>query len=258
MALPEEVIKQNILDARNRLVSPISNCLDWREGRAVAVVGGGPSLSNHLEELSKEKFIIACGSVHDFLVKNRINPEYCIVCDPDPIMADYLQLVNFYTTYLIASQCDKKIFDITKGKKRYLWHSIGDKEFNNEMFDGMDDCIPGGCTVGTRAILCAIGMGYKKLNLYGMDSCLDGDKHHAYEFENPNAEKLGDIYEIKLEHSDRTFRLAGYMMMQVKEFQQILLDYANVLEFKVIGDGVLAEISRISSKLAKGQIAKGD
>lgn len=258
-ALPEDVIKSNILDARNRFLTPISDLPDWREGRTVAIVGGGPSLSKNLDQLKYEKKIVVCGSAHDYLVKNRIIPEFCLVCDPDPIMAEYLRDSNHYTKYLIASQCDKEVFRTLKGKHIYVWDCLGPTEFNDEMFDaGRVNAIPGGCTVGTRAMLCAIGMGFKKLNLYGMDSCMDGEKHHSYDFHNPELESLGEITEIKIDHSDKAFQVAGYMMAQIFDFQEILKVYGNSLEINVIGDGVLAEIMRIGHVKAKQHLEKVD
>lgn len=258
-ALPEERLKQNILDARKYCVTPISELPDWREGRAVAIVGGGPSLAKNLEALRKESTIIACGSVHDYLQQQNIISDYCLVCDPDPIMADYLQLNTYNTKYLVASQCDQKVFEYLRGTKVYLWDCLGPTEFNNEMFDAERiNAIPGGCTVGTRAILCAIGMGYKKIRLYGFDSCIDENKHHAYEFNDPELEQLGTITELKLEHpeSDKTFKVAGYMMAQIFDFQEILKTYGNTLQIEVIGDGVLAEIMRLGHVEAKKHLEK--
>lgn len=252
-ALPEDRLKQNILDARKYCIAPISELPDWREGRTVAIVGGGPSLSKNLEQLRKEKFIIACGSVHDYLIDNDINPNYCLICDPDPIMANYLREIgSLDTCYLIASQCNEAVFKILEYRRCFMWDCLGPTEFNQEMFDKERvNAIPGGCTVGTRAMLCAIGMGFKKLRLYGMDSCLDGDKHHSYEFNDPELEQLGEITEIKIDHSDKTFQVAGYMMAQIFDFQEILKTYGETLQIEIIGDGVLAEIMRIGHVKAK-------
>jgi uncharacterized Rossmann fold enzyme len=259
--VPEEKIKQNIVDARSYCVTPISESSDWREGKVATIVGGGPSLSKHLDQLRKEKLIIACGSVHDYLINNAIYPTYTLVCDPDPIMAKYLYWDSLNgVTFLVASQCDKAVFEALKERKIYIWDCLGPTEFNEQIFDQeRKNAIPGGCTVGTRAILCAIAMGFKKIKLYGFDSCLDEkDNHHAYEFINPEIEQLGPISEIRLDFpSDKVFKVAGYMMAQVFDFQKILEVYADTLQIEVIGDGVLAEIMRIGQVKAK-ELENGD
>lgn len=258
-ALPEEKLKQNIVDARKFCVTPISDLPDWREGRTAAIVGGGPSLSKHLNQLREEKLIIACGSVHDYLLSEGVIPDYCIICDPDVIMVQYLQKYSTRVKYLIASQCDKEVFELLKDRDCYMWDCIGPTEFNQEMFDEERvNAIPGGCTVGTRAILCAIGMGFKKLRLYGMDSCLDEqDNHHAYKFENPELENLGTITEIRLDYpSDKVFKVAGYMMAQIFDFQKILESYAHTLKIEIVGEGVLAEIMRLGNLKTKEILEK--
>src|SRR5262245_44877313 len=67
----------------------------------IALVGGGPSLKNNLEELRKFKTVIACGSVHDFLLLNDITPTYSTICDPDPVSINYLKLKHPEVKYLI-------------------------------------------------------------------------------------------------------------------------------------------------------------
>lgn len=258
-ALPEEKIIQNIVDARKFSLSRISDLPDWREGKVATIVGGGPSLTKNLFKLRHEELTIACGSVHDYLVENRIYPKYCLICDPDPIMGNYLQNHTERTNYLIASQCDQKVFELLEYRNNYIWDCLGPTEFNQKMFEDGTNAIPGGCTVGTRAILCAIGMGYKKLKLYGMDSCLDEqDNHHSYKFSDPELENIGPITEVRLDPpSEKIFKLAGYMMAQVFDFQELLRIYGCSLQIEIVGDGILAEIMRLGRLKAEELSKKG-
>lgn len=252
-ALPEEKIKQNCLDASKYNLEPISLLPSWREGRSIALVGGGPSLSNYLGELYKYQTVIACGSVHDYLVNNGVIVDYCVVCDPDPITAEYLKLHHESITYLLASQCDKSVFNLLRERTCYLWHSSGGEEFN-KIFTDKENIIPGGCTVGTRAILTAIGMGYKNIDLYGFDSCITDNRHHAYNFIDETRESLGNISEISLDGPDKPkFQVAGYMMAQIFDFQKILDTYAGKLNINVYGGGPLAEILKIGKLKAEQQ-----
>lgn len=256
-ALPENRMKQNILDARKHCVTPISQLPDWREGRVATIIGGGPSLSKNLDDLRKEKFTIACGSVHDYLMEQQIAPAYSLICDPDPIMANYIKKIGPGTVYLVASQCDKAVFSMLQHRKTFLWDCLGPTEFNEEMFDKERvNAIPGGCTVGTRAILCAIGMGFRRIRLYGMDCCLDGEKHHAYEFNNPELEKLGELWTIQLDNSDKIFTVSGYMMAQIQDFREILKTYGSALSLEIVGDGVLAELARLANIEAEKQLSE--
>ena len=123
--------------------------MDWREGRAIALVGGGPSLLETLPELTKYYKIIACGSVHDYLLDNNIIPDYCLICDPDPLMSKYLTKWHEDCIYLIASQCDKSVFELLiKGNghvapRCFIWNCGGEESFNQEMFKNQEISIPG-------------------------------------------------------------------------------------------------------------------
>lgn len=248
-ATPTEQIQSNIIASRSRDIVPITNLPEWREGRAVAVVGGGPSLKKHIHELKNYGVIFACGSVHDYLIDNGIMPTYCVVVDPDPLVVNYLK--NIYHVdnrckYLLSSQCAPETFEHLKYNNTYIWHSGG----NKSLFKDGDVVIGGGCTVGTRAMVISMCFGYNDMHLYGMDTCLsDEDKHHAYEFDNPELEKIGPIHQIALGGRDgRTFKVAEYMLGQIFDFKNILGHCANRIRVKVIGGGALAYILELAAK----------
>ena len=247
-AVPFDKIVQNILDADQHSLLPIDSLLESARGdEAIALVGGGPSLSSVDYKLADYNTIILCGSVHDYVLDWLSIGDrkiYCIVCDADPIMCEYLSEKDERITYLVASQCDKSMFEHLKDMpKKYLWHSAGN-EAQNKVFKEGAKLIVGGCTIGTRAIGMAMAMGFKKIHLFGFDSCLsDNYKHHAYDFKKPKEESLGDIKDIKIDGPDSpTFKVAGYMLAQIFDFQYILKNYADILDIEIFGDGALAYI----------------
>lgn len=246
-AVPTAKIFQNILDADKYGLSPIDCLLGPCRDEPIALIGGGPSLSKNLYKLDDYKTIMIAGSAHDYLVKvhdfEKHNQDvYCIICDADPIMCDYLTLKDREITYLIASQCDAAMFKhLEDMPKKYKWNSMGD-EIQNKIFKEGEKLIIGGCTVGTRAIGMSMAMGFRKIHLYGYDSCLTNQyKHHAYDFVNPDVETLGDIREIKIDGEDSpVFRVAGYMLSQIFDFQYILQHFSSLLDIEVHSDGPLA------------------
>ncbi len=244
-ATPTDKIVENIITSRSRDIVPVYNLPEWREGRAIAVVGGGPSLATQLHKLKEFDVILAAGSVHDYLVQNEIRPTYCIIVDPDPIVTSYLK--NIYHVdndckYLVASQCDPSVFVHLQYNYIYQFHCAGNDELP---YDG-EPTVGGGCTVGTRAIVMATCMGYRKIHLFGMDTCIVDDKHHAYDFENPEIETIGKIHEIAIgSENGRKFKVAEYMLGQLHDFQQILKSHANRLEITVHGEGLLAYVMEL-------------
>ena len=231
------VMSKNIAVARN--LRQIHELQEWREQAPIAIVGGGPSLKDTLEELKRYKNIIACGSVHDFLIENGVIPNWCVLCDPDEIVANYLRRARHPVKYLVSSQCHEKVWEVLSEHSPIIWHASGSNVDASIFGDSIG--IGGGCTVGTRAIIIAMAFGFKDLHLFGMDTCLSNDyKHHAYEFDNPEKETIGNIFEIKLGGPESpTFKVAGYMLGQLFDFKAILKAHASSINVKVFGGGLL-------------------
>lgn len=244
-AVDTDTIINNIKENNKLKLSNVTDSDDWRENTPIAIVGGGPSLKHTLKELSAFKYVMACGSVHDFLVKNNVLADWCVVCDPDPLIIEYMKDLQFSTKYFIASQCHPNVFNYFIGKssrvyQTYIWHAGGDK-FSNDNFGKNQLVVGGGCTIGTRAIMLAHGMGFNNLHLFGMDTCLDEDEnHHCYNFETKE-ETIGDVLEITCGDpvNGKKFKVAGYMLGQLFDFKQILQNYGHKIRFTVYGGGVL-------------------
>lgn len=246
-----ELMHDNVQHAVSLGLPKITDNVAWREQNQIAIVGGGPSLANNLEQLRKHKYIMVCGSAHDYLMSQGIIPNWCVVCDPDELMNDYLQHKSLATDYLVASQCHAKVFEHLKHNKVFVWHAGGsDAENDLIKFPDGDVYLGGGCTVGTRAMVIALGFGFYNQTLYGFDTCLADDyKHHAYDFVNPEKETVGNIYEIKIGSPDSpTFKVAGYMLAQARDFQILCGIHKDKLNVKVVGGGFLAAIIECAEK----------
>jgi Protein of unknown function DUF115 len=227
-------------------------------GKRIALVGGGPSIKDTVAELMDFHTIIACGSVHDWLQDHcpRI-PTYAVVCDPDPVMANYVRKPNKATSYMIASQCDPLVFDALEGHDVTQWHCwpIGEgddaaKEYLQEHTPGWV-AIGGGCTVGLRALTMAMMMGYTEMHFFGFDSCMIEDDHHAYPFTDETKEFLGDIYNVKigmgLDNGPelREYRVAGYQLAQAEHYKQSLMAFGHLFKATFHGSGLLADMQRM-------------
>lgn len=259
-AIPVEDIIKNIQENRKRDLQNVYDTPWWREHEHIAIVGGGPSLKDEVHKLKNYKYIMACGSVHDYLWEQGILPTWCVLIDPDPLMVNYLKHVDGWTTYLVGSQCAKEVFEHLKDFNVYIWHADGDRIENKaEVFGEEYRLVGGGCTVGTRAMILALGMGFRQQDLFGMDTCLTNTyKHHAYEFDNPDVETVGNIIELKLGGPESpTFKVAEYMLAQLFDFKAILKVFAHQLQITVYGDGMLKYLMEQGEKKAKEVISNG-
>jgi hypothetical protein len=252
-ATPPETAHENIRENVKRGLPRLHDLPEFKKVKgfdaAFAIVGGGPSLKNHLNELRQfEGRMIACGSVHDYLRIHGFKPRYAAVCDPDQVMANYLRKPCTETTYLLSTHCDKSVFTAIEGCPIALWHCAPiDEEFLNEV-DPQWQAVGGGCTVGLRAISIALMLGYSNLHLFGFDSCLSDEEHHAYSFTD-ETEEIGHIYTIKLGNltegppeDAKEFRCAGYQMAQASHFRILLDHYSTVFTPTFHGEGLLPSL----------------
>lgn len=226
-------------------------------GKRIALVGGGPSIKDTVAELMDFGTVIACGSVHDWLQANspRI-PKFCAVCDPDPVMANYLRSPDKDTTYLVSSHCNATVFDALEGHDVVMWHCwpIGDgdqaaRDFIQKHTPGWVG-VGGGCTVGLRSLTLSMMMGYSEMHFFGFDSCMgtSDDEHHAYPFTDPTKEFLGEIYNLKIGigmdngPGTREYRVAGYQMAQADHYKQMLMAYGHLFKPVFHGPGLMADM----------------
>lgn len=123
----------------------------------LAVVGGGPSVENHIETLKAwPGDVWAINGAYWWCIENGISATFYSV-DPEPILAEYMAGA---TKAVIAAHCDPSAFTgehITCAKGDYP-----------------------GPTSATAAALIAINAGYSKVTWFGCESNY-GESTHVYQ-----------------------------------------------------------------------------
>lgn len=230
----------------------------------IALVGGGPDLANQLEELRKFRTIIACGSVHDFLIKNSIIPTYAVMCDPDPVGLNYFQTPHTEVKYLLSSGCSPLIFKHFENYQRILWHCHSDdymtEKFNMKEIDPDYDAIGGGCTVGLRSMSIAICMGYSNIHFFGFDSCLGTDTNgYAYKLSTEQEKEQGQIYRVKKgfikenKPGEETYYCLGYHIAQAEHFKDFWAAHHEYFVPTFHGVGMLPDLINMIQKEKREQ-----
>jgi uncharacterized Rossmann fold enzyme len=226
----------------------------------IALVGGGPSLKNNLNELRKFRTIIACGSVNNYLMEQGIIPTYATACDPDPVVANYLTKNHPETKYLMASCSDDMVFEVLKERQVIIWHCHSPdqeptiKEVDKEIGTYLAIC--GGCTVGLRSISIAILLGYTNIHFFGFDSCLENDDHHVYDFSSREEDSLlGHIHSVKLGNvagnapiDDKVYRCVGYQLAQAEHFREFYENFHHAFNPTFHGEGLLPDLMQLIHK----------
>ena len=254
-AASAETFAANIAANCRRDLPDIHQLPEWRECMPIALVGGGPSLAENLGELKRYELVMACGSAHDYVVGQGIDPRWAVCCDPDPAAAAYYRNPVRSCTYLIASSCDKAVFDALESYHVVRWHSGGSNLTPELWGNERKIVIGGGCTVGTRAFMIAICFGFTTIHFFGFDGCVrDDGRHHAYDFAADDPFDVGEMVEVRLGAPDGpSYRMAGYMLGQLFDFDKLIGKFGSRLTLTVHGEGPLSELVRYGKAKENGE-----
>lgn len=223
--------------------SAIKRDLPWfdfgyeRKEVPVCIVGSGPSLAKNLARLKGE--IWSMNGSHDFLLGHGIKPTAHFMLDARPENASFVRNPQKGTKYYVASQCAPAVFDALQGFDVTVFHCFTDGvlELVKDTKDKTVALLGGGTTVGMKAMHIADLFGYREIQLYGMDSCYEGNDHHAFPQPMNDNERIVDVF-----YGDKTFRCAPWMSGQATDFIEFLMRYTGTV--KVAGSGLLAHIAK--------------
>jgi hypothetical protein len=149
--------------------------------RPLLIVGSGPSVSGLIEYIKGwPGDVWAINGAYDFLLSHGLICEGFFGIDPLPELADYLRNANEYTTFYVSSFCDPAVLDALEGRKVLLWHAMAE---NRDVFPEGHQMIYGGTTAVTRAPFLALALGYRDINMIGVDSSYDKERgQYCYEW----------------------------------------------------------------------------
>jgi 2-polyprenyl-3-methyl-5-hydroxy-6-metoxy-1,4-benzoquinol methylase len=211
--------------------------------REVIILGGGPSMNRHIEEIRQKReegaALVCLNGAYNWALNNGLTPSAMIMVDARGFNERFTQRSIPNCIYMLASQCSPKALENVPKEQVLLWHTTAEMirdELNAqyEVWWG----IPGGSTVLLRALPLLRLLGFKSFHLYGCDSCLDEDKfHHA--FSQPENDK--DIT-LPVNVDGRIFYCHPWMVSQAQEFMDIIRFMGEEMELEVHGDGLLSWI----------------
>ncbi len=138
---------------------------------ALRVVANGPSARR--AELDGKTLAIN-GALGLFTKSGRV-PTYWIACDPQELVADFLDNPPMSTTYLIASKCHPKVFERLKDRNVVVWH-VHDEATWPLVRDR--DPVARGVSVTICCFEVMARLGWRKFDTWGWDGCfMDGEAH---------------------------------------------------------------------------------
>lgn len=162
--------------------------------RTMVMVCGGPTAAQHLEEirakaLDPEYDVFCSNKTGEWLLQNGIIPQYHFIIDSRKSKVKDVAFTHPDITYLLSLNCDPGVFEALKDRKVLKFFcpsNIGGEELDRKEVDKYITepmlMVCGGTMAGVRAITLAEGLGYRALEFYGFDACIESKtKHYAYE-----------------------------------------------------------------------------
>jgi hypothetical protein len=220
--------------AYDNIRANVTRDLEWFSGfdkqdKACVIVGGGPSMRDHVTAIKGRRRrgdrIITVNNALGYLHDRGLTPDAHVMLDARAENVAFVENAPKKTRYFLASQVHPCVFDALSGHNVVVWHNgmhDGEELFSivKPWFDEGPDqkpvvFVPGGGTVGLRALNLAWLSGYKKIHLYGFDSSYEAGHHHAY------GQALNDNDStIQIALDGRTYVCAPWMARQAMEFQE--------------------------------------
>ena len=209
------------------------------------LVGSGPSLDGQLDSIKRQQAkgrpIVAIKDAHDWLLQHGVCPDFAVVIDPTENQWQCFRRKQSPITYFVASQCHPLMFDHLADQRVHVFHLM----FNHGKAYPPNTVMIGGCTTtGLRAITLFYTMGFRRVELYGFDSCyLHGHLRVDSAWTRPDETQTP----IQIVVGDRTFHCNPGMAAQADEFQHVFTMMPDMF-VQSYGDGLLTAILNLRAQ----------
>lgn len=180
--VPDEKVWENVRLSKD-INAPLFSHKPDREGAAI-YVGAGPTMPGFLEEIRAKKnegqFIITSNMTYDWLVDRGIVADAVLIIDPKDRIAGYINKPQKETKFYVGTVCVpgvangllEKGADVEKLLVAYGTADEADIELQREIYgEDKKDFLTGGTMTGLRVMNFVLMLGFKAIELYGLDSC---------------------------------------------------------------------------------------
>jgi len=210
----------------------------------IMMLCGGPSLNDYKDEII-EKWksgikVVTVNNAYNWAIDNGItNVNQCML-DARPFNIRFVEPPRDDCFYFIGSGCDPSVFEILPKDRTFYWHVNPNKDAVELIHNTYPEYVmcAGGSTVALRAIVLMRVLGFKQQLIYGLDSCLIGDEHHAYE----QKENDHDPSIMKVMVEGRSFECQPWMALQATEFAEMMNQAGEEFDLTVKGNGLIAHV----------------
>lgn len=207
------------------------------------IVGGGPSLEQDLTWLrmlaEQGAHIFAINGALEYLLTHKVPVKALVMLDARKENLKFVKKKR-KVDYYLAAQVHPSVFDHLEGRNVKLFYpnapGLYDKLVNMQKTDAA--LIGGGRTAGLMAMGLLYTMGFRDIELFGMDSSYV-NKNHAYKQPMNDKDNV-----VEIEYNGVQFTSSPWMVQQVDDFMplaEILVSYG--CRIAVHGDGLLPAVA---------------
>jgi hypothetical protein len=177
----------------------------------ITVVGAGKTGHDieRIRECQRRGKIIAVDRIHPVLKEAGITPDYTISGDPNPVVSEFLRLVDEKDRVILSVSQARETLESVVEKTQHAWGYIGIspwswvskeiREIYGEAYSGIIE----GRTVGTAATELAVLLGAKHIRTIGLEcGWLD----------------LRDVEEMYIDHVRPERNLKGMLVWTINPF----------------------------------------
>ena len=136
------------------------------------------------------------------------------------------------------------VFSKIRGKTVVVWHGGFDLDEQLKILDRYQYkpiiVVGGGSTVGLRGIVIGRHLGFRKIALFGIDSCFSDATHHAYGQPLNDADGRFNVTVL-----NKTYECAAWMYRQALEFQDLYKEsVTSGCKITAYGDGLIQDLCK--------------
>lgn len=196
--------------ARNRQLSP--NLPPPHGSGQLAIVGGGPSVLNHLETLRNwPGEIWAINGAFQFLRSQGVRATFYTIC-PNPGTPSLAELASGARRAVIASHCEPELFEALKDAETFK--IVGE--------------LPGP-TSATAATLVGLRAGFERFTLFGCEGSYEGAEYAYSHDSHP--------YKLRLVCGGKAYLTKPEFLLQSEQLAEVILALPGMYEER--GGGLL-------------------
>lgn len=231
------------------------------ENPKVIFLAGGPSLNDHVDDIKAKRAmgypLITVNNAFNWALDHGMQPSLQFMIDAREFNKRFVERFDEAPDckFVIASQCHPSVFEMLPRDRTYMWHislEDADIELTNEIYGEIYKDwfpIPGGCSVTLRAMCALQTIGFRKLEMYGFDSCIMDGEHHAYEQKENDRDDFIRLRVARGTKHEREFLCEPFMAVQAREFQTLTKIYFQDLDLIVHGDGLIAHLIKTGAEM---------